>query len=198
MPYTPNPILLAGATPAGGLTLEVTAGRGDLAGCILLGQHGPPCAVEVSTDAGATWQPVAYPHTLAPGRLRLTREDTSPAVSTLRALAALDEGAAPEPPSTQITTFGPDDWTQEGEVYTLDVAGLSIDPAADRLDVDMGGTVDSPHTWVDLFYLPPPEWEAAPEEYTWTLDGSTLRCRLSSPPPGLRLVPGGAGQPPQP
>ena len=87
--YTSNPILL-GVTPAGGLILEVTGGRGGLAGYILLGQHGPPCTVEVSTDNGATWRAITYPVTLAAGQqLRLTRTDTSAVLTTIRALAPL-------------------------------------------------------------------------------------------------------------
>lgn len=93
--YTPNPILLD-TTPAGGLTLPVSKERGGLAGYILLGVHGPPASVEVSGDGGATWQALAYPHTLTDGELlRLTRTDTSAALTTLRALAPLDEAAAP-------------------------------------------------------------------------------------------------------
>lgn len=95
--HIPNPILLAGATPASGLILEVTAGRGGLAGYILLGQHGPPAAVEVSGDGGTTWEAPTYPHTLAPGLLRLTRTDEGASVTTLRALAPVDEAPPPEP-----------------------------------------------------------------------------------------------------
>ncbi|WP_027459258.1 hypothetical protein [Deinococcus murrayi] len=95
--HIPNPILLAGATPASGLILEVTAGRGGLAGYILLGQHGPPAAVEVSGDGGTTWEAPSYPHALAPGLLRLTRTDESASVTTLRALAPVDEAPPPEP-----------------------------------------------------------------------------------------------------
>ncbi|EYB67012.1 hypothetical protein DEIPH_ctg052orf0002 [Deinococcus phoenicis] len=115
----PNPLLLD-VTPAGGLTLPVTEGRGGLVGYLLLGQHGPPATVEVSTDGGASWQAVTYPHTLAAGEtLRWTRTDDSPALTTLRALAPVEE-APPEP-----------------EVLTLDngvpVTVPDLTPGLDRL-----------------------------------------------------------------
>lgn len=90
--YFPNPILLAGA---GTVVLPVTADRGTLAGAVLLGQQGPPVAVEVSL-AGGPWRAVSYPHTLAAGeQLRLTRTDATFTASTIRLLSPVDEGAPP-------------------------------------------------------------------------------------------------------
>lgn len=95
MTLIPNPILID-TTPAGGLTLTVTAGRGGLSGYQLLGLDGPSATIELSSD-GATWAAVTYPHTLVAGEwLRLTRTDTSAALSVLRALAPEDTGSGGE------------------------------------------------------------------------------------------------------
>lgn len=92
----PNPILLD-VTPAGGLILPVVAGRGGLGGYVLLGLSGPDVTAELSGDGGETWSALTYPHTLSAGEeLRLIRSDTSARLSTLRALAPVDEDAPPE------------------------------------------------------------------------------------------------------
>lgn len=91
-----NPILLD-RTPAGGLILPVTGDRGGLSGYVLLGLLGPPATAEISTDGGEAWTTLTYPHELVPGeQLRLTRTDTSPLLTMLRALAPLDEGGPPQ------------------------------------------------------------------------------------------------------
>lgn len=90
----PSPILF-GVTPDGGLILAVTGDDGDLAGLTLHGQHGPEAAVELSTDGGATWTAVAYPHLLSAGeQLRLTRSETGSALTTIR--ASFPDGGIPE------------------------------------------------------------------------------------------------------
>lgn len=92
----PSPILV-GRTPAAGLILAVTAERGGLSGYVLLGQVGPPVSAELSSDGGLTWAALTFPHTLTPGeQLRLTRSDTSALLTTLHALAPVDEGAPPD------------------------------------------------------------------------------------------------------
>lgn len=89
----PNPILLD-TTPAGGLIVSVVSGRGGLSGYQLLGLDGLATA-ELSTDSGATWAELVYPHTLAPGeQLRLIRTDTGPVLAILRALAPVDAPAS--------------------------------------------------------------------------------------------------------
>ncbi|MFC6663918.1 hypothetical protein ACFP9V_19100 [Deinococcus radiopugnans] len=93
--YTPNPIIFLD-TPAEGMVLAVGAGRGGLAGYILLGQEGAAATVEVSADGGGSWAAPAFPHTLADGeQLRLTRTSGLTAASTLLALVPVDEGEAP-------------------------------------------------------------------------------------------------------
>lgn len=94
--YTPNPIIFLD-TPAEGMVLAVGAGRGGLAGYILLGQEGTAATVEVSADGGGSWAAPAFPHTLADGeQLRLTRTGGEVLASTLLALVPLDEGATPD------------------------------------------------------------------------------------------------------
>ncbi len=92
----PSPLILGGATPPGGLSLEVTAARGGLAGYQLLAvASGPPCAVEVRTGSGA-WSAVTFPHTLTAGEtLRLTRTDSSAVATIITALAPPDAGGEP-------------------------------------------------------------------------------------------------------
>ncbi|WP_272977102.1 hypothetical protein [Deinococcus geothermalis] len=135
-----NPILLD-VTPAGGLILEVTGERGGLGGYLLLGQDGPSASVEVSAG-GATWQAVTYPVTLAAGQqLRLTRTDTSAALTTIRALAPLvaapsdpEEPPAPEPftvttDSAGYQTITNADATTDAEGYqTISDATATADP----------------------------------------------------------------------
>ncbi|WP_019585212.1 PPC domain-containing protein [Deinococcus apachensis] len=178
--YTPNPILVV-ATGPDGLTVEVTAERGDLAGYVLLGQQGPSCTVEVSVDGGSTWQVVTYPHTLASGLLRLTRPDPGGAVTTLRALAPLDEGAAPEPPAddhtlqngvpvTGITAF-----TGPSSSVTPTYSAL-IPPGTASLTVSISGGTGS-RDIIGRYGAPdaPPEINAAEDppstEHTFTLQG---------------------------
>ncbi|KQR37719.1 hypothetical protein [Deinococcus sp. Leaf326] len=90
----PNPILLD-VTPTGGFVLPVLAGRGGLSGYQLLGLDGPGTA-ELSADSGVTWAELVYPYTLAPGeQLRLTRTDSGPVLTTLRALAPVEAPPTP-------------------------------------------------------------------------------------------------------
>jgi len=122
----PNPLLVAYAT-GGRLILPVTAARGGLNGYILTGQTGPPCMVEVSAD-GATWQAVTYPHMLQPGeQLGLTRTDPSATVTTLTALAPLDEAPAPEAPvgaAFTVTTDPEGFQAIEGATVSTDAEGF--------------------------------------------------------------------------
>ena len=175
----PNPILLAGATPALGLTLEVTAALGGLAGYVLLGQLGPTCTVEVSEDDGETWAAPSYPHTLLPGLLRLTRTDESGGVTTLRALAPVEEEV---PAPTPLDNGVP-------------VSDLSA-PSGGRLTgaftlpagVDSLSVTASPGTGeVDLFlYLGEPDGPGLADATAASPD--TAEVTLSSPAPGEYTV----------
>lgn len=80
-----NPIVIA---LDGVYVLTVTSSEGGFAGLQLLSPAGPPLSPELSTDGGATWAALVYPHTLAAGeQVRLTRTDTSTALSVIHALA---------------------------------------------------------------------------------------------------------------
>ena len=90
----PVPILLATATPPEGLLLPVT-GPGGLKGVTLLGVDGPDLTVVLGQGLPVTYAPVEYPLTLTAGMvLRLTRTDTSAAVSVLRVQAPAEDTTA--------------------------------------------------------------------------------------------------------
>lgn len=130
--YVPNPILL-GVTPPGGLTLEVTAERGGLAGYVLLGQLGPPATVEVSLNDGLHFVPLSYPHTLEAGeQVRLTRTDPDGLLTTLRALAPVEEDAVPPPPpAPYAVATDPDGYqTLTNASATTDAQGYQTIPDA--------------------------------------------------------------------
>lgn len=178
--YTPNPILLA-ETPAGGHVLPVTADQGGLNGYILLGQLGPPATVEVSAD-GVAWQAPTYPHTLAAGEtLRLTRTDTSAVLTTLRALAPVDEGAAPGPetPDLQngVPVAVPDLARNAQQVY-----GLRLPAGVAQLTVALsGGTGD-----VDLTVARAGN-TGAPDGESYEV-GNEERVTIASPAAGAWVV----------
>lgn len=141
----PNPILLD-MTPAGGLTLPVTAERGGLAGYILLGQLGPPAMAQVSADGGASWQAVTYPHALAAGEtLRLSRTATSAALTILRALAPVDDEP---PPEMVVPAPGP-----------TDSGAMDLTPYLQQSSARPNGDIEATY---NVAALPAP-----PQGYTW-------------------------------
>ena len=103
MDYAPNPIMF-GPTPAGGVTVEVTAARGGLHGWTLLSQSGPPAAVTLNGV------PLEYPVTLTTGDVLRLQRGAGAALTTLHALAPLDEGGPPSPetPTSLAVTTGGD------------------------------------------------------------------------------------------
>ena len=103
MAYTPQPIMF-GPTPAGGVTIEVTADRGGLHGWTLLSQSGTPAAVTLNGV------PLEYPVTLATGYVLRLQRGAGAALTTLHALAPLDEGGPPDPetPTNLAITIGED------------------------------------------------------------------------------------------
>lgn len=97
MAYIPNPIVF-GPTPAGGVTLEVTADRGGLAGYILLSVSGPPAVLTLNG------QPLTYPVTLHAGDSLTLVRSAGAVLTAIQALAPLDEAAPPTPAGLVVTT----------------------------------------------------------------------------------------------
>lgn len=134
--YSPNPILLS-ATPDEGHVLPVTEGRGGLAGYVLLGQFGPATTVETQSGDAAPWLPITYPHTLLAGQgLRLTRSDTSPLLTTIRALAPADAGDETPPFEPFTVTL------DAGGYETIINADATADPDGYETVTDATATTD--------------------------------------------------------
>ena len=124
MAYVPQPIIF-GPTPAGGVTIEVTAGRGGLHGWTLLSRSGTPATITLN---GA---PLVSPVILATGDILHLQRGAGTALTTLHALAPIDEGGPPGPEtpiSLAITT---------GEDGTLS----SDDP---RITINPDGSLSAP------------------------------------------------------
>lgn len=100
MPYTPTPILF-GQTPPDGVLLDVTADRGGLAGYVLMNVTGPPATVRINGAA------VTYPVTLSPGDVLHLQRGPGQGVTSIQALAPIDNGEAPQP-TNLIVNQAPD------------------------------------------------------------------------------------------
>ena len=114
--YIPNPILLPGPSPAGGISIAITDELGGLSGYVLTGVSGPQMSVTVGGS------PVAYPYTLQPGDiLLLTRTDESSEASVLNMLAPAYDGPLPEtnPDPTPTTPTGPRTLGRDADGYLL-------------------------------------------------------------------------------
>lgn len=124
----PSPIVLSSGT----WLLEVSGERGGLSGYYLLGQSGPPVIVEQGQGDG--WAPLPLPARLSTGmRLRLRREGSGPALSTIHALAPLDELPPPTLGGAAFTLAR----SPDGRFETIE--GAEALPAADpRFEVVQG------------------------------------------------------------
>lgn len=80
-----NQIMLAQATPPGGIILRVRSQPGGLVGAIIEGIDGPNVTLEFSPTGTGDWNTLPPPITLNQETyIRLTRTDESSAVSTIR------------------------------------------------------------------------------------------------------------------
>ena len=117
--YTPSPIIF-GPTPAGGVTLSVTEKRGGLNGVILLDVSGPIADIRLNGLAPS------YPATLQAGDvLFLQRSGGGAGLTTITALAPIDDGPAPgggsgQEGDTLTLTPAPDNVIDESLFYTIE------------------------------------------------------------------------------
>ena len=139
-----NPILV-GLTPTDGYLITVVAGEGGFEGVQLLGLDGPAATVEISSDGGATWAAVTYPHILAAGEaLKLLRTDQAPELSVLRAYVPVKQGSGGAAPSQPLSvTAGVDGF------LSLDNATATTDPEGFVTIDDATATTD-PEGFVTL------------------------------------------------
>ncbi|MFT2721631.1 hypothetical protein ACMT4L_16695 [Deinococcus sp. A31D244] len=155
---TSTQIMLAQATPPGGVILRVRNQPGSLFGATIEGIDGPNVTLEFSSNGTSGWNAFPPPVALSTETyLRLTRTDTSSAVSTIRLTAPTGitaltdgngylsiEGLTPVPTGAQHTALA-------GRVMTLEAGsggsgggGSSAPPALQQgqgLAVAVTGTM---------------------------------------------------------